>query len=74
MRMTVNQGGKHMRLTYMTAIGLCVVLTASTAMAKEKKAEKQMDPQAMMEEYKKLATPGEDDRRADHVLPERRGS
>ena len=48
-----------MRLTYMTAIGLCVVLTASTAMAKEKKAEKQMDPQAMMEEYKKLATPGE---------------
>ena len=48
-----------MRLTYMTAIGLCLVLTASTAMAKDKKAEKQMDPQAMMEEYKKLATPGE---------------
>jgi hypothetical protein len=48
-----------MRLTYMTAIGLCAVLTVSAAMAKDKKAEKQMDPQAMMEEYKKLATPGE---------------
>lgn len=28
-------------------------------MAKEKKQEKQMDPQAMMETYQKLATPGE---------------
>jgi hypothetical protein len=28
-------------------------------MAKDKKQEKQMDPQAMMEVYQKLATPGE---------------
>jgi hypothetical protein len=34
-------------------------MTASLAMAKEKKQDKQMDPQAMMEMYQKLATPGE---------------
>jgi hypothetical protein len=38
---------------------MCVVLTVSTALAKDKKSGKQMDPQAMMETYKKLATPGE---------------
>ena len=38
---------------------MCVVLTVSTALAKDKKSEKQIDPQAMMETYKKLATPGE---------------
>lgn len=48
-----------MRLTQVTAIGLCMALTVSVAMAKEKKAEKQMDTQAMMEAYAKLATPGE---------------
>ena len=48
-----------MRLAQVTTIGLCVVLTVSVAIAKEKKAEKQMDPQAMMEAYAKLATPGE---------------
>src|SRR5919106_5308735 len=48
-----------MRLTHVAVIGLCVALTVSVAMAKDKKAEKQMDPQAMMEAYEKLATPGE---------------
>jgi len=35
------------------------MLAASVAMAKGKKAEKAMDPQAMMEVYTKLAAPGE---------------
>ena len=48
-----------MRLTHFTVTGLCLVLTVSVAMAKDKKPEKQMDPQAMMEMYQKLATPGE---------------
>jgi hypothetical protein len=34
-------------------------MSASLVAAKEKKPQKQMDPQAMMEVYKKLATPGE---------------
>jgi hypothetical protein len=48
-----------MRLIPLGLAGLCVVLAVPVAMAKDKKAEKQMDPQAMMETYKKLATPGE---------------
>jgi hypothetical protein len=48
-----------MRLIHLAVAGLCVVLTVSVAMAKDKKAEKEMDPQAMMEAYEKLATPGE---------------
>ncbi len=48
-----------MRLTHLAVTGLCIALTVSMAMAKDKKAEKQMDPQAMMEAYTKLATPGE---------------
>jgi hypothetical protein len=48
-----------MRLIHVAITALCVVLTVSVAMAKDKKAEKQMDPQAMMEAYAKLATPGE---------------
>jgi hypothetical protein len=48
-----------MRLTHITLAGLCVLLTVSVAIAKDKKPEKQMDPQAMMEMYQKLATPGE---------------
>ena len=48
-----------MRLTHFTLAGLCLVLAASVAMAKDKKPEKEMDPQAMMEMYQKLATPGE---------------
>lgn len=48
-----------MRLSHFTLTGLCLVLTVSVAMAKDKNPEKQMDPQAMMDVYKKLATPGE---------------
>jgi len=36
-----------------------MMLAVSVAVAKDKKAEKQMDPQAMMEMWKKLAMPGE---------------
>jgi hypothetical protein len=38
---------------------LCLVVTASFVMATEKKPEDKMDMQAMMDVYKKLATPGE---------------
>lgn len=48
-----------MRFTHFTVTGLCLVLTVSVAMAKDKKPAKEMDPQAMMELYQKLATPGE---------------
>ncbi len=48
-----------MRLKQIMLTGLCLVMTASFVIAKEKKQEKQMDPQAMMEEYKKLGAPGE---------------
>ena len=47
-----------MRITHVTLIGLCVVLSVSVAMAKEKQPD-QMDMQAMMDTYKKLAIPGE---------------
>jgi len=40
-----------MRYVQLTLMSLCIVLTASVAMAKDKKAEKPMDPQAMMEVY-----------------------
>ena len=44
-----------------TVAAACLVLlmTASPLMAKDKKENKPMDPQAMMELWKKLATPGE---------------
>jgi len=48
-----------MRLTLITLTSLCLVMSSSLVTAKEKKPQKQMDPQAMMEVYKKLATPGE---------------
>ncbi len=48
-----------MRVINLIIAALCVMLTISPAQAKEKKAEKQMDPQEMMELWKKLATPGE---------------
>jgi Protein of unknown function (DUF1579) len=48
-----------MRLKQIIFTCLCLVMTASWVTAKEKKHEKQVDPQAMMEEYKKLSTPGE---------------
>ena len=47
-----------MRITHFTLIGLCVVMSVSVAMAKEKQPD-QMDMQAMMDTYKKLAIPGE---------------
>ena len=48
-----------MRLTLITLTCLCLVVSASLVVAKEKKQEKQMDPQAMVEMWKKLGTPGE---------------
>ena len=48
-----------MRLIHLAVTGLCVALTVSAGMAKDKKPEKQMDMQAVMETYAKLATPGE---------------
>jgi uncharacterized protein DUF1579 len=48
-----------MRLIQLTLTGLFVVLVASVAIAQDQKAEKSMDPQAMMEVYAKLATPSE---------------
>jgi hypothetical protein len=48
-----------MRFTSLRLICLCLVMLAVPASAADKKSEKQMDPQAMMETYKKLATPGE---------------
>ena len=48
-----------MRLTITVLTCLCLMLATPTAQAKEKKHDKQMDPQAMMELWKKMATPGE---------------
>ncbi|GJL64570.1 MAG: hypothetical protein NPIRA04_32240 [Nitrospirales bacterium] len=48
-----------MRYTLMTFICFCFILPVSFVAAKEMNQEQQMDPQAMMEMYKKLATPGE---------------
>jgi len=48
-----------MRFTSITLTCLCIVMTTLPVLAKDKKSEKQMDPQAMMETYKKLSTPGE---------------
>jgi hypothetical protein len=48
-----------MRLTTLTFTCLCMVLTAIPVIATDTDKEKQMDPQAMMEMYKKLAAPGE---------------
>jgi Protein of unknown function (DUF1579) len=49
-----------MRYLNLTLCSLCIILFTSVVIAKEKhSAHKPMDPQAMMEIYKKLATPGE---------------
>ncbi|HEY7533791.1 MAG TPA: DUF1579 domain-containing protein [Nitrospiraceae bacterium] len=48
-----------MRVTTIVLIGVCVLVPGSFAEAKDKKSDKQMDPQAMMELWKKLATPGD---------------
>lgn len=48
-----------MRLTIGALTCLCVLFTISAASAKEKKHEKPMDAQAMMEVWKQMAMPGE---------------
>jgi hypothetical protein len=48
-----------MRFTFVPLTCLALTLIASPVLAKEKKQEKQMDPQAMMEVWKQLAMPGE---------------
>ena len=48
-----------MRLTIGALTCLCLILSVSTAPAKEKKHEKQMDQQAMMELWKQMGLPGE---------------
>ena len=48
-----------MRSLPITLTCLCIFLTAIPALAQDKEIAKEMDPQAMMEMYKKLAAPGE---------------
>ena len=48
-----------MRSITLTATALCLMLTISPTLAKEKKHDKSMDQQAMMELWKQAATPGE---------------
>jgi hypothetical protein len=48
-----------MRLIHLILPSIFIVMTTSPAIAKDKKMVKHMDPQAMMEQYTKLATPGE---------------
>lgn len=48
-----------MRYALIALTCLCLTMPVSLVAAKEKKPNKQVDPQAMMEMYKKLATPGE---------------
>lgn len=48
-----------MLMRYLTPAILSIMLAITPALAKDKKAEKPMDQQAMMELWKKLGTPGE---------------
>jgi hypothetical protein len=48
-----------MRLIIVSLTCLALFVLASPVLAKDKKPAKEMDPQAMMEVYQKLATPGE---------------
>ncbi|HSB46243.1 MAG TPA: DUF1579 domain-containing protein [Nitrospira sp.] len=48
-----------MRFATLVVTTMCIMLTISPALAKDKKGQKPMDQQAMMELWKKLATPGE---------------
>jgi Protein of unknown function (DUF1579) len=48
-----------MRFRHLAIITLGIILTVSPVLAKEKKHEKHMDPEAMMELWKKLGAPGE---------------
>jgi hypothetical protein len=56
---SINHKEESMRFIYLAAATLCVMLIVSPTLAEDKNAEKRMDPHAMMEMYKKLATPGE---------------
>ncbi|HJT21613.1 MAG TPA: DUF1579 domain-containing protein [Nitrospira sp.] len=48
-----------MRFISLAVVTMCAMLTVSPVLAKDKKAEKAMDKEAMMEMWKKLAVPGE---------------
>ena len=48
-----------MRLKLIALTAVCVIVAASLAMAEEKRPDGQMDMQARMETYEKLAAPGE---------------
>jgi hypothetical protein len=48
-----------MRIIALAVTAVCVLLTVSPALAKDKKGQKPMDQQAMMELWKKMARPGE---------------
>ena len=48
-----------MRIMNLVVTTLCLMLTVSPVLAKDKKTEKKMDQQAMMELWQKLAQPGE---------------
>ncbi len=48
-----------MRFTVIALTCLCTVMTTVPGLAKEKKSDMQMDMQAMMEMYQKMAIPGE---------------
>lgn len=48
-----------MRIKYLSLTTFCVTLITTAAFAEDKNTEQSMDPQAMMEQYIKLAAPGE---------------
>jgi len=48
-----------MRRIHLAFIALSILLMTSVTIAKDKKSTKGMDQQAMMEQYTKLAAPGE---------------
>lgn len=48
-----------MRFISLTMTTMCIMLTVTPVLAKEKQHDKKMDPQEMMEVWKKLGTPGE---------------
>lgn len=48
-----------MRMVYLAVTTMCFMLMTSPCVANEKKQQMQIDQQAMMEVWKKLATPGE---------------
>ena len=48
-----------MRFLSIAVTTLCMALMVSPALAKDKKGQKPMDPEAMMELWKQLGTPGE---------------